>query len=126
MVGLPLAGAAAASLIHTKDNEPFLFLLPLPITIIRLYIAQFQLPPRLADSSAAELRGGRICVAINQIAILPLALFECAAVMACNQTVPIEVSLVAALFLAIYVAMRLISRRYWIIAAGWSDTAPDP
>lgn len=116
IVLLPATAAAVIEAIHTKQNELILFFLPFLTAVIRLFLAQFQLPPVSADRK--RQRAARNCVAINQFAVLVLILFQCVVVMAVDPTVPGAFWLVAAFFFAAYVGLRLLSRNFWIAAAG--------
>ena len=85
--------------------------------VIRLFIAQFQ-APRCSDMVETALfrRGKRRCVVWNQIAVFVLLFVQVSAVAALSPTVPHMMWSAVAAFYLIYVALRLVSRRYWIIA----------
>ena len=112
MVLLPVLGAVAIESLHTRKTELYLFFLPFFIVGIRMFIAQFQLPPEPLDPRAAK-----IAVTINQLAAVLLFLAECGVVVASSPTTPWTVWVAVALFFLAYVGLRLLSRRYWIAAA---------
>ena len=116
--GLPLAGALFIDAIYTRDNEPVLFLVPFVVAIIRLFIAQFQVPPQDENSDDRAVRARRTCIAINQLAVFVLIFVEAGAVMISNPTVPSIFQVVVSAIFALYIGLRLCSRRYWMIAAG--------
>jgi hypothetical protein len=117
IVGLPLIGAAFIEIVHNRRNELVLFFVPFLVAVIRLFIAQFQLPPVTADTADfAASRAARWCIGINQLAIFVLIFAEVGAVIASSPDTPVMVwAAVAAIFL-LYFVLRLWSRRYWMIA----------
>ncbi len=122
IIGLPLSGAMAIDAFHTKQNELVLFFIPFLLAVIRLFIAQFQLPAiHPARSELNTGRAVRMCVALNQISVFFLILFECGVVIATNPTVPLSVGAIVMIPFAFYVILRLASRRYWMLAGAISS-----
>ena len=88
IVGLPILGAVAIEILHSRKNELVLFFIPFAIAGVRLFIAQFQVPSSREKVDETTLRARRVSVAFNQVAVF-----------------------------AAYVTLRLQSRKYWIRAA---------
>ena len=118
IIGLPIAGAAAIEMLHTRHNELVLLFCPFMIVVVRLFIAQFQIPPASRRSiDPSSQRASRLCIGINQIAAFVLLVFEAAVAILTGQDVPKLFWLGVAGIFSFYVALRLVSRKYWITAA---------
>jgi hypothetical protein len=122
IVGLPVVGALAIEVLHTPKNELVMFFIPFLLAVLRLFIAQFQVPPRGPGNSdnPQTRRAFRACVACNQLAVFVLILFEAAVVMAGGRDVPAELWAVVISIFVLYITLRLLSRRQWIAAAAQS------
>jgi hypothetical protein len=118
IVGLPVAGAVAIEVFHSRTNELILFAVPFLVAAVRVFVAQFQVPPMGGDDANHRTSQARsACVAINQISVLVLIFVECGVVMATSPSVPAEVWAIIAGIFSLYILLRLISRRCWIAAA---------
>jgi len=126
IVGLPVAGAILIEVFHNRRNELILFAVPSLVAVIRLFMSQFQGPRAHAgDSNRSMARAVRSCIGFNQVAVIPLFVLECAVVLAIGASADAgaHASALAALWLVIigiflvYILLRLISRRYWLIAS---------
>jgi hypothetical protein len=115
---LPAAGAVVIELLHTPATERLLFLCPFIIVVIRMYLAQMQLPPPAGEErDRAFDTACRRCIAWNQVAAFVLLLLECSVVVAGSPKVPHFVwNVVGSLYL-LYVGLRWVSRKYWLAAA---------
>ena len=114
----PWVGVLAAETFHKPSNELYLFFLPFPIVAIRLFIASLQTPPApVGQPSETFDRAVRNMRATDQLAAFVLLLFECAAVVIVNPTVPNTGWFFVAGFFILYVSLRLWSRHFWIRAA---------
>ena len=115
---LPLIGAVVIESVHTRKTELYVFFLPFLLAGIRLLIAEFQLPLKSAgDISAIAASAFRNCIALNQIAVFVLILFETGVVLASSPPVPSGLWVLVAAFFGLYIALRLSSRRFWIVAS---------
>jgi hypothetical protein len=120
----PIGAALVIEGVHTKRNELPLLFAPFLVVVIRLFIAQFQIPRTAAKSNIPlALKACRAAVNWNQISAVVLLLFEFTVVIAGSiATDPnaggaiLGVWAVMTVMYLIYILLRLVSRQYYIKA----------
>lgn len=114
---VPLAGAAAIELFHTRQNELALLFIPFLLIVFHLFTAQFRLPGCKVESLDSCDSAVGTYLGLVQAAALPLGLFEVMCVVASSPTTGSSPWPIAGGFYGLYVLMCLGARRFWRKAA---------
>lgn len=111
--GLPLVGMQWFHTLHTRQNELFLFFAPLLLVGIRLVFIKALLEARINESAGSQAIYARQAIRAEQVALIPLFLFEVASVLAESIS---SLTFFLCLCYVIYVLMRFVGLRYGLTA----------
>ena len=95
IMGLQPAGAARIEVLHTRENDLILFVVatkhfvvPFLIAVVRLFVAQFQVPAGWDPTDEDAACAARLSVAINQVAAFVLISVESGGLIASDRPSP--------------------------------------